>query len=179
MTLLSVCYFTVLLTFLSPKLFGFHLCSAERSRAAISRLRVSVSTIFRQLGPYYVPQAYSIDALSFWRSHCLLRPYLGGRIQEGEAGMEVDRDGSQVGLPVGRDKELFGVVYIWGASQHHLDIDVVVKAVCNFCKVLGSSCVDWLWAKIQTEPKQRLEVLGRLQAGTKIVAGEVARMREE
>jgi hypothetical protein len=55
-TLMSVCYFTVLLTFLYPKLFGFYLWAAGHSTAAILRVRVSVSSIFRQLvGAYYVP----------------------------------------------------------------------------------------------------------------------------
>jgi hypothetical protein len=54
-TLLSVYYFTVLLTFIYPKLFGFYLRAAGHSTPAISRVRVSVSSIFRQLGAYYVP----------------------------------------------------------------------------------------------------------------------------
>ena len=49
-TLLSVYYFTVLLTFLYPKLFGFYLRAAGHSTAAISRVRVPVSSIFSQLG---------------------------------------------------------------------------------------------------------------------------------
>jgi hypothetical protein len=34
-------------------------------------------------------------------------------------------------------------------------------------------------ANVQTEPKQGLKMQGRLQAGTKIVSGKVARAREE
>jgi uncharacterized membrane protein (DUF485 family) len=80
-SLLLVYYFTFLLTFLYHKLFGFHLHVAVHcSIAAILRVRVSVLSIFRQLGAYYIPRANHMDALSFWRLHHLLRPYLGGKI---------------------------------------------------------------------------------------------------
>jgi hypothetical protein len=55
--LLLVYYYTILLTLLYPKLFGFHLCAVEHSIAAILRVRISVSSVFRQLGAYYAPQA--------------------------------------------------------------------------------------------------------------------------
>jgi hypothetical protein len=79
-TLLSVFYFTILLTFLHHKLFGFHRCVFGHVTAAILRVRVSVLSVFRQLGAYYVPRAYHMDTLPFWRFHRLLHPYLGGRI---------------------------------------------------------------------------------------------------
>jgi hypothetical protein len=47
-------YFTILLTLLYPKLFGFHLRAAGHFTAAILRVRFSVSSIFRQLGAYYI-----------------------------------------------------------------------------------------------------------------------------
>jgi hypothetical protein len=59
-TLLSVYYFTILLTFIYSKLFSFYLQAAGHSTAAITRVRVSVSSIFRQLGAYYC-----MDTLSF------------------------------------------------------------------------------------------------------------------
>jgi hypothetical protein len=46
-----------------------------------------------------------------------------------------------VGLSVGANEELVGVVVIRGASKHHLSIDATAKAVGNLGKVLGASCV--------------------------------------
>jgi hypothetical protein len=97
----------------------------------------------------------------------------------GDSGTKFDGDGSRVRLPVGTDEKLFWVVDIRSASEHHLSVDVAAKAVCNFCKVLRSSRIDWLWAEVQTKPEQRLKMRGRVQACTEIVAGEVAGAREE
>jgi hypothetical protein len=97
----------------------------------------------------------------------------------GDSGPKFGGDGSRVRLPVGTDEELFGVKNIRGASKHHLGVDVAAKTFDNFCKVLETSCIGWFRAKVQTEPKQRVKMWGRLQAGTKIVAGKVARAREE
>jgi hypothetical protein len=77
------------------------------------------------------------------------------------------------------DKELFGVIDIWGAGKHHLGVDVAAKAVRNSCKVLKSSCIGYFWAKVQTKPEQGLKMRGRSQGRTNIVAGKVVRAREE
>ncbi len=156
-TLLSVYYFTYILTFLYPKLFGFHLgVLAGRTQATISRVRIPVSSIFRQLGSYYVPQAYRMDALSFWKLHRLLRPYLGGRIHPSSTSKKKNRNGAKNGIISSTIRLAAALWYFAGCSVYsialihgisvtevHQSVWRVVNAVNNCSDLKFEFPEDW------------------------------------
>ena len=58
-----------------------------------------MSSIFYELGPYYVRRAYRMDSASFWKLHSLLKPYLKGdpsRLRSGSK--KKHRNGAKNGL---------------------------------------------------------------------------------
>jgi hypothetical protein len=155
-TLMSVHYFTILLTFFYPKLFGFHRHLLGHSTAAISRVRVSVSAVFKQLGTYYVPRAYRMDALSFWRLHRLLRPYLGGRINPSSNSKKKNKNGGKNGIISSTIRLAVALRYFAGSSVYdvalihaisvtevHQSVWRVVNAVNNCPKLKFEFPEDW------------------------------------
>jgi hypothetical protein len=180
-TLLSVYYFTVLLTLIYPKLFGFYLRAAGHSTAAIPRVRVSVSSIFRQLGAYYVPRAYRMDTQSFWRLHRLLRPYLGGRIHPTSTSKKKNRNGGKNGIISSTIRLAAALRYFAGSSVydiaiiHGISVTEVHQSVWRVVNAVNN-CSDLKFEFPEDWAAQRLVAAGfekKSRAGFSICAGAI------
>jgi hypothetical protein len=180
--LVSVLYFTYILTFLYPKLFGFHLRSlAGRTQETLSRARIPVSSIFRQLGSYYTPRAYRMDALSFWRLHRLLRPYLGGRIHPRSTSKKKNRNGAKNGIISSTIRLAAALRYFAGSSVydialiHGISVTEVHQSVWQVVNAVNK-CSDLKFEFPEDWAAQRLVAAGfekKSRAGFSICAGAI------
>jgi hypothetical protein len=167
-TILSVCYFTIPNFLVNRRVLG-------HSTAAVSRVRVSVSSIFRQLG------AYRMDDLSFWRLHCLLHPYLGGRIQPSSTSKMKNRNGGKNGIISSRIRlaaalryfarcSVYDIALIHGiyVTEVHQSVWGVINAVNNCSKLKFDFPKDWAAQRLVAAKFEK-----KSRAGFSICAGAI------
>jgi hypothetical protein len=179
---LSFFYYTVLLTFLYPRLFGFHLAAlAAHSTAAVSRVRITVSSVFRQLGAYYVPRAYRMDAVTFWKLHRMLNPYLGGRIRPHYRSKKKNRNGGVNGIIPSTIRLAAALRYFAGSSVydialiHGISVTEVHQSVWRVVNAVNK-CSDLKFAFPDDWAAQRLVAAGfqkKSRAGFSMCAGAI------
>ena len=81
-----------------PQLFGLTKSGPPKQPPSPHQVQThrTVMSIFGEMGPHYIRQAYQMDESDFWKLHMMLRPYM--EKQKPRSGKKKHKDGAKNGL---------------------------------------------------------------------------------